>query len=81
MITPSQPPITLEPHRELCKVTHLWGRSQSEGKNFKGLELGGHEQWPSRFEFLKRQLSITALQVAMVTSWPELGYIVGTSRI
>lgn len=53
MITPSQLPIMPEPHRELCKVTHLWGGSQPEGKNFKGLELKGHEQWTSCFEFPK----------------------------
>lgn len=32
MITCPQLPIMVEPHRELCKIAHLWGASQPKGK-------------------------------------------------
>lgn len=71
----------LEPHRELCKITHLWGGNQPEGKKFKGqkehcLESTAVGSRPDALSFQNdSKLNITTLQVAMVTpgqSWGTL---------
>lgn len=41
MITCPQLPIMVEPHRELCKIAHLWGASQPKGKRDTA-----SSQWP-----------------------------------